>query len=66
MFSIIGEINLITYILINAYFYNRRFIMLHHMKLQPGPFDKSVWGKKTIELRFSDDKKKLVNHGEQI
>lgn len=40
--------------------------MLHHMKLQPDPFDKIVSGKKTIELRLSDDKRKLVNPGDQI
>lgn len=34
--------------------------MTHYMKLNPEPFDKIASGKKTIELRLYDEKRKTV------
>lgn len=40
--------------------------MKHHMKLNSSPFTKIKQGKKTIELRLNDDKRKLVHIGDII
>lgn len=40
--------------------------MLHHMKLQPGPFEMIRSGHKTYELRLLDDKRKNVRIGDMI
>lgn len=40
--------------------------MTHWMRLNPGPFDKIASGKKTIELRLYDEKRKLVKPGDEI
>ena len=40
--------------------------MLHHMKLQPEPFEKIRSGKKTIELRLFDPKRRRIAVGHKI
>lgn len=40
--------------------------MLHQMKLQPSPFAKIKKGTKTIEVRLNDDKRQLLNVGDEI
>ncbi len=40
--------------------------MTHYMKLNPEPFDKIASGKKTIELRLYDEKRKLVRPADEI
>ena len=40
--------------------------MLHEMKLKPDPFDRIVAGKKKIEFRLLDEKRQLINQGDQI
>ena len=40
--------------------------MTHYMKLNPEPFDKIASGKKTIELRLYDKKRKTVLPGDEI
>ena len=40
--------------------------MTHYMKLNPEPFDKIASGKKTIELRLYDEKRKTVLPGDEI
>lgn len=38
----------------------------HNMKLQPSPFEMIKSGKKTIELRLNDEKRKLIKPGDKI
>ena len=38
----------------------------HNMKLQPSPFEMIKSGKKTIELRLYDEKRKLIKPGDAI
>ncbi len=40
--------------------------MLHHMHLKKEPFDKISEGKKTIELRLLDEKRKAIKCGDVI
>lgn len=40
--------------------------MVHHMKLQPGPFEKIKSGKKTYELRLLDPKRQSITPGDII
>ena len=40
--------------------------MLHKMKLQPDPFNRIVNGTKTVEFRLYDEKRQLVQIGDQI
>ena len=40
--------------------------MTHYMKLNPEPFDKIASGRKTIELRLYDEKRKLVRPADEI
>lgn len=40
--------------------------MKHYMKLNPEPFEKIASGKKTIELRLYDEKRKLIKPGDEI
>lgn len=40
--------------------------MLHKMKLQNGPFEMIKCGRKTIEMRLLDDKRKKINIGDII
>lgn len=40
--------------------------MLHKMKLQPNPFYQIKSGRKTIEIRLNDEKRKLVSIGDEI
>lgn len=40
--------------------------MTHCMKLNPEPFEKIASGKKTIELRLYDEKRKLIRPGDEI
>ena len=40
--------------------------MLHHMKLQPGPFQQIQSGQKRIELRLNDEKRRKILTGDQI
>lgn len=40
--------------------------MTHYMKLNPEPFDKIASGRKTIELRLYDEKRKLVKPNDEI
>lgn len=40
--------------------------MTHYMRLNPEPFEKITSGKKTIELRLYDEKRKLVKTGDEI
>lgn len=40
--------------------------MTHYMKLNPEPFDKIASGRKTIELRLYDEKRKLVKPDDEI
>ena len=40
--------------------------MLHLMKLQLNPFEKIQSGTKTIEFRLNDEKRRLLNIGDQI
>jgi len=39
---------------------------VHNMKLQPSPFEMIKSGKKTIELRLNDEKRKLIKPGDAI
>jgi ASC-1-like (ASCH) protein len=39
---------------------------IHHMKLQPSPFEKIKSGEKTIELRLFDEKRQQIKEGDQI
>lgn len=40
--------------------------MIHEMRLNPEPFDRIVTGKKKIEYRLWDEKRQLINQGDQI
>ncbi len=40
--------------------------MLHLMKLQSDPFEKIKNGTKTIEIRLNDEKRQLLNVGDNI
>ena len=40
--------------------------MKHYMKLHPGPFEMIASGKKTIELRLLDEKRKLISIGDTL
>ena len=40
--------------------------MLHHMKLNPGPFEKITNGSKVIEIRLNDEKRRLLKIGDAI
>lgn len=40
--------------------------MIHNMKLNPEPFEKIASGKKMIELRLYDEKRKLVKPYDEI
>lgn len=40
--------------------------MLHNMKLNDGPFNLIKEGSKTIELRLFDEKRRLLNVGDDI
>ena len=40
--------------------------MIHKMKLQPSPFYSISSGKKTIEMRLNDEKRKLIKIGDTI
>ena len=40
--------------------------MIHKMKLNPAPFEMIKSGQKTIELRLYDEKRQLVNIGDEI
>ncbi len=40
--------------------------MTHYMNLNPHPFKAISEGKKTIELRLFDEKRRLINVGDQI
>jgi ASC-1-like (ASCH) protein len=39
---------------------------VHRMKLQPNPFGKIKDGSKTIEIRLNDEKRQLINIGDEI
>ena len=39
---------------------------IHHMKLHPAPFEMIKSGKKTIELRLYDEKRRLIKPGDVI
>ncbi|MFO0704555.1 MAG: ASCH domain-containing protein [Candidatus Andersenbacteria bacterium] len=45
--------------------YNNK-IMLHQMKLRPGPFKKIVGGQKIIESRLFDEKRQKIRVGDKI
>ena len=38
----------------------------HEMKLNPAPFEMIKGGKKTIELRLYDEKRRIINVGDKI
>jgi ASC-1-like (ASCH) protein len=40
--------------------------MKHNMKLKPAPFEMIKNGQKTIELRLYDEKRQLINVGDEI
>ena len=40
--------------------------MVHHMHLQPEPFEKILSGQKTIELRLYDEKRQQILEGDTI
>lgn len=40
--------------------------MLHEMNLRPGPFEQIAAGKKTIELRLLDEKRKQIAAGDTL
>lgn len=40
--------------------------MLHYMKLKEVPFEKIKLGKKTVELRLYDDKRRKISIGDKI
>ena len=40
--------------------------MIHNMKLKPDPFEMIKNGQKTIELRLYDEKRQLINVGDEI
>lgn len=40
--------------------------MIHSMKLCPAPFEMIKSGQKTIELRLYDEKRQLINVGDEI
>ena len=40
--------------------------MLHYMKLNPEPFEKIKSGKKTVELRLYDEKRRQLHIGDEI
>ena len=40
--------------------------MLHTMKLTQGPFEKILSGAKTLEARLFDEKRQLINLGDEI
>lgn len=40
--------------------------MTHYMNLNPGPFTMIASGKKTVELRLYDEKRKLIQPGDLI
>ena len=40
--------------------------MLHKMKLREDPFERIKNGTKTVEFRLYDEKRKLINIGDQI
>lgn len=40
--------------------------MIHYMKLKDVPFEKIKAGKKTVELRLYDDKRRKINIGDTI
>ncbi|RYG59404.1 MAG: ASCH domain-containing protein [Alphaproteobacteria bacterium] len=42
------------------------FVIRHHMKLQPKPFEQIVSGTKTIELRLNDPRRQGMRVGEQV
>jgi ASC-1-like (ASCH) protein len=39
---------------------------MHHMKLNPTPFEQIKSGAKTIELRLFDEKRQLIKEGDTI
>lgn len=39
---------------------------IHNMKLNPSPFEKIVSGRKTVELRLYDEKRRKINIGDRI
>ncbi len=41
-------------------------VYVHKMKLQPNPFGKIKDGSKTIEVRLNDEKRQLLNVGDEI
>lgn len=42
------------------------YFEIHVMKLNPSPFEKIVSGRKTIELRLYDDKRRKIDIGDRI
>ena len=40
--------------------------MIHYMNLHPGPFSMIAEGKKTIELRLLDEKRKMISAGDTL
>ncbi len=40
--------------------------MIHQMRLNPSPFYMIKTGQKTIELRLNDEKRSLLNKGDEI
>ena len=40
--------------------------MIHYMKLKDAPFEKIKFGKKTVELRLYDDKRRKISIGDKI
>ena len=40
--------------------------MIHNMKLNPAPFEMIKSGQKTIELRLFDEKRQIINVGDEI
>ncbi len=40
--------------------------MIHYMNLHPGPFSMIAEGKKTIELRLLDEKRKMISIGDTL
>ena len=40
--------------------------MIHYMNLHPGPFSMIAEGKKTIELRLLDEKRKMISVGDTL
>ena len=40
--------------------------MIHKMNLNPEPFERILSGRKTIELRLNDEKRRLIKVGDKI